>query len=333
MSNNTFKAIQTKAIKTEQYETVVVERSIDDLPPGELLVDVRYSSLNYKDALSASGNPGVTKVYPHTPGIDAAGVVLKDTSGTFQEGDEVVVCGYDLGMNTSGGLAQRIRVPANWAVKLPSTLSMKEAMIIGTAGFTSALCVDKILQMGAKPEDGPVLVSGATGGVGSFSVALLSHLGFSVTALTGKLEQSEWLVSLGAKQVIERGAMSEATKRPVAQPQWAHAIDCVGGEILSNILKSLQYGGSVAICGMTASPSFNITVFPFILRNVNLLGIDCVEQPLSRKSDNWNALATKYKLPNLDNMAEPIKLEQVSEYLTRVLNGHARGRYLVNLSD
>ncbi|MGI1678254.1 MAG: YhdH/YhfP family quinone oxidoreductase [Cellvibrionaceae bacterium] len=333
MSDNFFQALRVEATANNQFELSVIKRSVDDLPAGDLLVDVQYSSLNYKDALSASGNPGVTKEYPHTPGIDAAGIVLEDSSGTFQAGDEVVVCGYDLGMNTSGGLSQRIRVPANWAVKLPSTLSMKESMIIGTAGFTAALCVDKILHMGANPEDGPVLVSGATGGVGSFSVALLAHLGFDVTALTGKLEQSEWLVSLGAKQVIERSTMSEVTKRPAVKPQWAHAIDCVGGEILSNILKSLQYGGSVAICGMTASPNFNASVFPFILRNVNLLGVDCVEQPLARKRDNWNALSAKYKLPNLETMAESIKLEQAPEYLARILNGHARGRYLVDLSD
>ncbi|MGH1469957.1 MAG: YhdH/YhfP family quinone oxidoreductase [Cellvibrionaceae bacterium] len=333
MSDTTFKALRVESTANNQFELSVIDRVVSDLPDGELLVDVRYSSLNYKDALSARGNPGVTKNYPHTPGIDAAGVVLEDSSGTFQVGEEVVVCGYDLGMNTSGGLSQRIRVPANWAVKLPETLSMKESMIIGTAGFTAALCVDKIQQMGAKPSDGPVLVSGATGGVGSFSVALLSHLGFDVTALTGKLDQSEWLVSLGAKQIIERSTLSEATKRPVVKPEWAHAIDCVGGEILNNILKSLRYGGSVAICGMTASPSFNPTVFPFILRNVNLLGVDCVEQPLARKSENWNVLATKYKLPTLSGMAESIKLEHVPEYLTRIVNGHARGRYCVDLSD
>lgn len=333
MSDNTFRALRVESTANQQYALSVQERNVDDLPEGELLIDVRYSSLNFKDALSASGNPGVTKNFPHTPGIDAAGVVISDASNTFKAGDEVVVCGYDLGMNTAGGLAQRIRVPATWAVKLPSTLSMKESMIVGTAGFTAALCVDKILHMGAKPEQGPVLVTGATGGVGSFSVALLNQLGFDVTAVTGKLEQSEWLVSLGAKQVIDRATLSESSKRPVLKPEWANAIDCVGGEILNNILKSLQYGGSVAICGMTASPSFNPTVFPFILRDVNLLGVDCVEQPLARKAENWQNIATRYKLPMLDSMAETIKLEQTPEYLTRILNGHARGRYLVDLSD
>jgi len=327
-----FKALRVEATANNQFQQSIVERDIDSLPEHDLLVEVHYSSLNYKDALSASGNPGVTKDYPHTPGIDAAGIVVDDKSGRFTPGDSVVVCGYDLGMNTSGGLAQRIRVPAEWAVALPDNLSLRESMVIGTAGFTAALCVDKLLHMGAKPEDGTVLVSGATGGVGSFSVALLNHLGFSVCALTGKLEQSDWLVSLGAKQVIDRNTLAEPNKRPVAKPQWANAVDCVGGEILNNIIKSLQYGGSVSICGMTASPNFNASVFPFILRGVNLLGVDCVELPLLRKTENWQALSTRFKLPELNRMAETIKLEQAPEYLTRILNGHAIGRYVVDLN-
>jgi acrylyl-CoA reductase (NADPH) len=210
---------------------------------------------------------------------------------------------------------------------------LKESMIIGTAGFTAALCVSKLLHMGAAPDDGSVVVSGATGGVGSFSVALLSHLGFQVAALTGKLEQGEWLSSLGAQQVLDRNTVSEPNKRPVAKPQWAHGVDCVGGEILNNIIKSLQYGGSVAICGMTASPNFQASVFPFILRGVNLLGVDCVELPLGRKEENWQALASRFKLPNLAGMAETIGLDQVPEHLTRILNGHAVGRYVVDLQS
>lgn len=331
MSNDRFKALWIEATANDQFEQGITERSVDDLPENELLVDVHYSSLNYKDALSATGNPGVTRSYPHQPGIDAAGVVIEDKSGRFKRGEEVVVSGYDLGMNTPGGLGQRIRVPANWAIPLPPGLSLKESMIIGTAGFTAALCIGKLLHMGASPVDGTVIVSGATGGVGSFSVALLNHLGFTVTALTGKLEQSEWLAELGAQQVVERSTLSEPNKRPVGKPQWAHGVDCVGGEILNNIIKSLQYGGSVAICGMTASPNFQASVFPFILRGVNLLGVDCVELPLNRKEENWQALASAFKLPNLAGMAETITLQQVPEYLTRIANGHAVGRYVVDM--
>ncbi|MCW8194048.1 YhdH/YhfP family quinone oxidoreductase [Proteobacteria bacterium 005FR1] len=333
MSDDRFTALWVESTANNQFDQRIIERSIDDLPEGDLLVDVRYSSLNYKDALSASGNPGVTRNYPHQPGIDAAGVVIEDKSGRFAAGDEVIVSGYDLGMNTAGGLGQRIRVPANWAVALPQGLSLKETMIIGTAGFTAALCVGKLLHMGASPSDGPVVVSGATGGVGSFSVALLSHLGFQVAAVTGKLEQSEWLSSLGAQQVLDRNTLSEPNKKPMVKPQWAHGVDCVGGEILSNIIKSLQYSGSVAACGMTGSPSFQSSVFPFILRNVNLLGVDCVELPLSRKEENWQALATTFKLPKLDAMAETIGLDQVPEHLTRILNGHAVGRYVVDMQS
>lgn len=331
MTDEAFKALWVESTANDQFQQSIVERQLSQLPDNDLLVDVHYSSLNFKDALSAFGKPGVTKDYPHQPGIDAAGIVIRDRSGRFSEGDQVIVSGYDLGMNTPGGLGQRISVPAEWVVPLPSGLTLKESMTIGTAGFTAALCVDKILRMGAKPEDGTVLVSGATGGVGSFSVALLNHLGFRVAALTGKLEHGERLSKLGAHQVIDRGALAEAVGRPIGRPYWAHAIDCVGGEILNNIIKSLHYGGSVAACGMTAGNSFNASVFPFILRGVNLLGVDCVELPLETKEANWKKLATSLKLPGLADMAETIPLSRSAEYLARILNGHAVGRYVVNL--
>ncbi|GAB1259618.1 YhdH/YhfP family quinone oxidoreductase [Aurantivibrio plasticivorans] len=332
MSDDVFSALWVESTANRQTVQKVVERNVSDLPKHPLLVDVRYSSLNYKDALSANGKPGVTKQYPHTPGIDAAGYVIEDTSGKFQAGDAVIVSGYDLGMNTPGGLAQRISVPSDWAVPLPDNLSMLEAMTIGTAGFTAALCVQKILRMGAKAEDGQVIVTGATGGVGSFAVALLNHLQFSVVASTGKLEQSEWLSSIGAQQILDRASLTELSDRPLAQPRWAHAIDCVGGEILNNVIKSLQYQGSVAICGMTLSPQLNTNVFPFILRGVNLLGVDCVELPLAAKVANWDLLSGEFKLPQLETMAELIRLQEAPEYLARLLNGHARGRYVVDLS-
>ena len=266
----------------------VIERSTDDLPEGELLVKVAYSSLNYKDAMSAKGLPGVTRNYPHTPGIDAAGVIVESTDSGFAEGDEVIVIGYDLGMNTAGGYGQYIRVPANWAVKMPAGLDAREAMIIGTAGFTAALCVDKIEQMGAQPSDGPVVVTGATGGVGSVAVALLAKLGYDVVASSGKAEKDDYLKSLGAGSVISRADLSEENKRPMAAETWAHGIDTVGGEILSNVIKGLKYSGSVAICGLVASPAFSTTVLPFILRNVNVLGVDSVELPLAKKQEIWH---------------------------------------------
>jgi alcohol dehydrogenase len=311
----------------------VIERSTDDLPEGELLVKVAYSSLNYKDAMSAKGLPGVTRNYPHTPGIDAAGVIVESTDSAFAEGDEVIVIGYDLGMNTAGGYGQYIRVPANWAVKMPAGLDVREAMIIGTAGFTAALCVDKIEQMGAQPSDGPVVVTGATGGVGSVAVALLAKLGYDVVASSGKTEKDDYLKSLGAGSVISRADLSEENKRPMAAETWAHGIDTVGGEILSNVIKGLKYGGSVAICGLVASPAFSTTVLPFILRNVNVLGVDSVELPLAKKQEIWHRLATDLKPDALDKMTTEVTLDGLSDVIDSIIQGGVSGRTLVKLDD
>ena len=311
----------------------VIERSTDDLPEGELLVKVAYSSLNYKDAMSAKGLPGVTRNYPHTPGIDAAGVIIESTDSGFAEGDEVIVIGYDLGMNTAGGYGQYIRVPANWVVKMPAGLDAREAMIIGTAGFTAALCVDKIEQMGAQPSDGPVVVTGATGGVGSVAVALLAKLGYDVVASSGKAEKDDYLKSLGAGSVISRADLSEENKRPMAAETWAHGIDTVGGEILSNVIKGLKYSGSVAICGLVASPAFSTTVLPFILRNVNVLGVDSVELPLAKKQEIWHRLATDLKLDTLDKMTTEVTLDGLSDVIDSIIQGGVSGRTLVKLDD
>ena len=311
----------------------VIERSTDDLPEGELLVKVAYSSLNYKDAMSAKGLPGVTRNYPHTPGIDAAGVIVESTDSGFAEGDEVIVIGYDLGMNTAGGYGQYIRVPANWAVKMPAGLEAREAMIIGTAGFTAALCVDKIEQMGAQPSDGPVVVTGATGGVGSVAVALLAKLGYDVVASSGKAEKDDYLKSLGAGSVISRADLSEENKRPMAAETWAHGIDTVGGEILSNVIKGLKYSGSVAICGLVASPAFSTTVLPFILRNVNVLGVDSVELPLAKKQEIWHRLATDLKPDALDKMTTEVTLDGLSDVIDSIIQGGVSGRTLVKLDD
>ena len=328
-----FKALLVEEVSEGRYEQRLQDRQLADLPEGELLVDVHYSSLNYKDALSAHGNRGVTRNYPHVPGIDAAGVVLSDSSGRFQPGDKVLVCGYDLGMNTSGGVSQRIRVPAAWACLCPKGLSLKAAMSYGTAGFTAALCVEKLERMGALPEHGPVAVTGATGGVGCFSVALLHKLGYEVTALTGKLEESEFLASIGAKQVIDRDTLNEIGNRPMGKPQWAYGVDTVGGDYLFNLIKSINPEGAVAACGMAAAPAFDGNVFPFILRGVSLLGVDSVELPLEKKAQVWASLGERLLLSNLDSLVEEISLAQTPEYLTRIYNGHAIGRYLVNVTD
>lgn len=312
------------------FNREIITRNIADLPAGEVLIRVRYSCLNYKDALSASGNRGVTKSYPHTPGIDAAGEVASSSVEEFSVGDEVLVTGYDLGMNTSGGLAQYIRVPAAWVIKRPKGLSLRETMVLGTAGLTAALCVDKLAMAGLQPEDGDVLVTGATGGVGSIAVRLLSRLGYRVVAATGKAEQADFLYGLGAAEVIERQQLLEGVERPMLKSRWAGAVDTVGGEILFNVIKSLNYGGSVACCGLTAGVDFSGNVFPFILRGVNLLGVDSVELPLVVKASMWDLLSLQWKL-ELDDLVEEIGLEQVPAAIDQILAGQQKGRLLVRL--
>ncbi|HCH26676.1 MULTISPECIES: oxidoreductase [Psychrobacter] len=329
--NKTFKALVVEETSDGNFEKSIQQRNVSDLPENDLLIEVHYSSLNYKDAMSASGNKSITKNYPHTPGIDAAGVVVSDKSGTFSEGQEVVVFGYDLGMNTAGGLGQMIAIPADWALPCPEALSLKEAMIYGTGGLTAALSIQKLEKMGAKPSDGPVAVSGATGGVGTISIAILSQLGYESIAFSGKPEQSEHLKELGATEVRHRDTINEVGNRPVGRPLWANAIDTVGGDYLANLLKQTKPGGAVTTCGLAASASFSMTVLPFITRAVSLLGIDSVFIPLEDKKAIWQRVATDMKLPNLEQYAEEITLEQTPEYLERFIDGKAVGRYVVNV--
>ena len=316
--------------ETPQFAQKVIERSLDDLPAGEGLIRVHYSSLNYKDALSATGNRGVTRQFPHTPGIDAAGVVEQSSVAEFSAGDEVIVTGYDLGMNTYGGLAQYIRVPASWIVKRPSGLSLREAMVLGTAGLTAALCVDKLINAGVAPQNGPVLVTGASGGVGSVAVMLLAKLGFQVTAATGKAEQEGFLRQLGASAVISRAALAEGMDKPLLRPKWAAVVDTVGGDLLFNALKAVQHSGSVACCGLTAGVNFQASVLPFILRGVNLLGVDSVELPLAHKAAMWDRLALQWKL-DLEPLVKEISLSQVPEAITTMLASQQVGRTLVRM--
>ena len=330
---------QFKAMRVEErqegdkiaYSSSIVTRELDSLPEGEVLVKVQYSSLNYKDALSASGNKGVTRNYPHTPGIDAAGIVQSSSVDTYAAGDAVIITGYDLGMNTDGGFAEYVRVPAAWLVRLPDGLSAYESMVLGTAGLTAALCVDKLLKAGLTPDAGAVLVTGATGGVGSVAVALLAQLGFAVTAATGKAEAADFLRSLGATEIIDRQELLEENPRPLLKERWAGVVDVVGGPVLWNAVKALRYGGSVALCGLVGSPSLDASVFPFILRGVNLLGIDSVNVPQPLKSQMWQRLATDWKLTQLDALAQTIALEELESKLNGLLAGKGKGRMVLAL--
>ncbi len=328
----TFRAFRVEKSEEGEFSRSVIERDVADLPDGELLIDVAYSSLNYKDGLSATGNPGVTRNYPHTPGIDAAGVVVESSSDQFSRGDEVIVIGFDLGMSTSGGFAERIRVPAAWAVAMPEGMDARTAMVIGTAGFTAALCVDKLETMGLTPERGPVLVTGSTGGVGSVAVMLLKKLGYEVHAVTGKADKHAFLEELGAASILSREDLQEGTNRPLLKEIWAGVVDSVGGDILFNAVKSLKYGGSLAACGLVASPQFGATVLPFILRNVNLLGVDSVELPIEEKARVWQRLAGDWHLDGLEALVEELTLDDLSPAIDRILAGEMVGRGLVKVS-
>ncbi|NCF43353.1 MAG: acryloyl-CoA reductase [Proteobacteria bacterium] len=308
----------------------IIEREESELPAGDLLIEVKYSSLNFKDGLSATGNPGVTRNFPHTPGIDAAGVVLESGHDDFAPGDEVIAIGFDLGMGTSGGFAERIRIPAGWAVKCPAGLSLHASMIIGTAGFTAAECVQKLEQAGMTPASGPVLVTGATGGVGSVAVKLLAQLGYEVTAVSGKAEKTDWLKALGASDVISREAALAGAEKPLLAETWGGVVDTVGGEILFNAVKSLRYGCSLAACGLVAAPTFGASVLPFILRHVNLLGIDSVQLPIDQKAAIWQRLATDW-LMDLSDLEEQLTLDSVATAIDRILAGQMVGRGVVHL--
>lgn len=325
-----FKAMVVSEQEDGTFVRQITERTIDDLPAGDVLIRVHYSSLNYKDALSATGNKGVSRSYPHTPGIDAAGVVEASNAPNIKPGDEVIVTGYDLGMNTSGGFAEYIRVPANWAVPLPPQLTLKDSMIYGTAGFTAGLSVNALLD-GVAPEDGDILVTGASGGVGSMSIAMLSKLGYAVEAATGKLQEKDFLTALGAKELISRNELLEGAGKPILKARWAGVIDTVGGDLLANAIKSTQPGGIVTACGNAASADLPLSVFPFILRGVRLQGIDSQHCPMPLRVRIWKNLADAWKPEGLDTLYTETGLEALDEKIDQMLQGKLKGRTLVRL--
>lgn len=327
----TFQAYRVS--ETEQGMTASWQsQETAQLPAGDVLIDVEYSSINYKDALSASGNKGVTREYPHTPGIDVAGVVADSCDAGFAVGDRVVVFGYDLGMNTAGGFAQQVRVPASWVLRLPESLTTAAAMSWGTAGFTAALSVQKLERNGICPANGPVVVTGATGGVGSVAVALLARLGYEVLAVTGKPEQQPFLKALGASGFLTRDEILAAKGKAMAKPLYQAAVDTVGGDLVSGLIPQIQPEGAVTTCGMIAGIKVETSVFPFILRGVSLLGVDSVEIPREQKQAVLDKAADAWCLPELEQMTTEIGRSQLSEVLDKVLAGQGVGRYRLNLN-
>ena len=309
----------------------IESRTLDDLPAGEVLIRVHYSSLNYKDALSANGHKGISRHYPHTPGIDAAGKVVSDSSDTFAEGTEVAGIGFDLGMNTDGGFADYIRVPQGWVMALPQGLSMADSMRLGTAGVTAAYALEKLLDNGLKAEQGPVLVTGATGGVGALAVHLLGSLGYDVTAVTGKEQSHDWLRSLGASVVVPRSQLADAQPKALLAETYAGAIDTVGDVALVNILKSLKFGGTVAACGIVGGTAVPTDIYPFILRGVNLVGIASADAPLAARQRVLAKFAGVWKLPRLHELCDSLRLDQVEARIEAMLAGQIQGRALIDM--
>ncbi|MFC7319797.1 NADPH:quinone oxidoreductase family protein [Halobacillus campisalis] len=325
-----FKALVVN--KTDEDFTVGVESlSINDLPEGDVTIRVHYSSVNYKDGLASIPNGKIVQSYPFVPGIDLAGTVVSSDDDRYQEGDEVVVTSYELGVSHYGGYSEYARVPADWVVPLPENMSLKEAMAFGTAGFTAALSVHRLEESGVTPEDGTILVTGSTGGVGSMAVSMLAKRGYHVTASTGKDSEHEYLKKLGAQEIISREEVTPEKIRPISKQKWAGVVDPVGGKTLASVLSNTKYGGAVAVSGLTAGIEVPTTVFPFILRGVNLLGIDSVYCPKDLREKLWKRMSTDLKPDDLGEIEKEVSLKDLPATLSEILQGKVRGRTVVNI--
>jgi putative YhdH/YhfP family quinone oxidoreductase len=309
----------------------VTQRTVDDLPPGDVLIRVRYSSLNYKDALACQAHPGIVRRLPHVPGIDAAGTVCESRDPRLHAGQEVIVTGYELGAGQWGGWAEYIRVPAQWVVPLPAGLSLREAMILGTAGFTAAQCVDAVLRNGVRPEHGPMVVTGASGGVGCLAIKLLAQLGFKVAAVTGKPEVASRLMDWGATEVLDRSDVLDTTEKPLLSARWAGAVDTVGGAVLGTLLRQTMPYGVVAACGLVGGTELRLTVYPFILRGVILAGIASAMLPYDRRLEIWNKLAGPWRIAGLEELAQTVRLNELEGVIERMLQGQVVGRVVVDV--
>ena len=333
MKQDQFLALVVSEDTSKTIHREIQQKNIKDLPTGDVLVQVFYSSLNYKDALSASGNRGVTKHYPHTPGIDAAGVVVASSSPRWTPGDEVICTGYDLGMNTAGGFGQFIRVPSAWLVHKPAALSLLETMQLGTAGFTAALCLLGLVTNGVTPGNGPVLVTGATGGVATVAIMLLVKAGYQVTAVSGKDDAHVFLAGLGVSEVINRQVFLADSDRGLLPSRWAGVIDTVGGQILATAIKGTGFDGVVTCCGNAASGELPLNVYPFILRGVHLLGVYSANCPMEKRLRVWARLGQEWKLDGLKSMCRIVGLDELDHEISKMLAGKSTGRCVVKLGD
>jgi len=318
---------------TESFSVRVAELDEAQLPPGEVAIDVAWSSVNYKDGLATIPDGRVVRAYPMVPGVDLAGVVSASSDPRFGAGDRVLVTGFELGISQWGGFAAAARVPADWVQRIPDGLTMKEAMAIGTAGLTAALSIETLEHNGMRPGDGAVIVTGATGGVGSTAVSMLSQLGYTVAASTGKASEHAYLRELGASEILTREEVSAPSSRPMESERWAGAVDPVGGATTAYLIRTMKYGASIALSGVTGGGPLETTVYPFILRGVSLLGIDSVYCPMERREAVWARLATDLKPARLmDSIAVEATLDDLRSVATRILAGEIRGRTVVRLS-
>lgn len=331
MEQNTFKALILEQQDGEVRATVQ-ERGRDELPEGDVLVSVAYSTLNYKDGLAVTGSGKIVRSYPFVPGIDFAGTVLESASPSYQPGDQVLLTGWGMGERHWGGFAQLARVKADWLVPLPEGLSLRRAMGIGTAGFTAMLCVMALQERGLHPGGRDVVVTGAAGGVGSVAVSLLARLGCTVVASTGRADAHDYLRSLGAREMIDREVLSAASNRPMESERWGGAVDTVGGATLAGLLRGMAYGSSVAACGLAGGTDLHATVLPFILRGVSILGVESVMCPQERRRAAWTRLAQELPAETLERMIQEIPLGRVPELSRAILRGEVRGRVVVDLS-
>lgn len=327
-----FQALTIEKISDSEVATTISTLTQDQLPAGNVTVAVEYSTVNYKDGLCLRPNNGLVRNYPHIPGIDFAGTVETSTDDRYQSGDKVVLTGWRVGESHWGGFSQKARVNADWLVPLPEELNPKRAMAIGTAGFAAMLAVLALEDHGMKPSDGEVLVTGAAGGVGSIAIAILASAGYEVAAVTGRPEAADYLKSLGASRIVARSDVDTTIKKPMESETWAGCVDAVGGEMLARVIGQLKYGASVAAVGLAGGAKLPTSVIPFLLRGINLLGIDSVMQPYENRVKAWQRLATGLPFEKLDDMIHSARLSDVPDLGKQILKGNIKGRIVVDVN-
>lgn len=319
--------------REEGFTAGFKDLTVADLPPGEVLIKVAYSSVNYKDGLASIPEGKIVRSYPFVPGIDLSGTVVESSDARFKEGDEVIVTSYELGVSHYGGFSEYARARGDWVVPLPAGMTLKEAMALGTAGFTAALAIYKLEHNGLKPQNGPVLVTGATGGLGSIAISILKNRAYTVAASTGKESEHAYLKALGADEILTRAETTAESNRPLEKERWAASVDAVGGATMAYLLRTTRTGGSVASCGNTGGPNFSTTVFPFILRGINLLGIDSQNCPMELRRQLWEHLASDYRPRGLlDLIGHEAPFAELPQALSTILRGGARGRTIIRVS-